>query len=185
MGEASGRAAVEAVSELADGASAAEQLELLAPSSFPPGDARAERVRSAVSVHRRGRPPGAANLATRDVKDFCRKVFAFDPMVEGFRWAQHTPETLALELGCSKLEAFDRLEALRKDLTRYFYAPVQPVDEDGRPVPSFAMYFGGAGAAGQARPPWEDEPAKSLENKGSGDPAGDVSHGEQSHGIAK
>src|SRR6266567_6769983 len=110
---------------------AAEQLQLL-PSRGDLLEIDRGRVRASVAAARRGRPVGAQNLATRQVKEFCRRVFGIDPMIEGFRWAQHTPESLALALNCSRLEAFDRLEALRRELMRYFYAPMVAVDEDGR-----------------------------------------------------
>jgi hypothetical protein len=135
-----------------------------------------------VAGARRGRAAGAQNLATRQVKEFCRRVFGIDPMVEGFRWAQHTPESLSLELGCSKLEAWDRLETLRKDLMRYFYAPMVAVDEDGRPAPVFSMTIGGAPGGGPGeQPPWKYiEELQAVNEKPR-----DVSHGGVSHGVAK
>lgn len=132
----------------------AEQLAFLPVRADHLPEAR-DRLRASVAAARRGRPAGAQNLATRQVKEFCRRVFGIDPMVEGFRWAQMTPDALAIELGCSKLEAWDRLETLRKDLMRYFYAPMVAVDEDGRPAPVFNMIMGGASGAGsEAAPPW-------------------------------
>jgi hypothetical protein len=140
------------------------------------------RVRASVVAARRGRPAGAQNLATRQVKEFCRRVFGIDPMVEGFRWAQHTPDSLALELGCTRLEAWDRLEALRRDLMRYFYAPMVAVDEDGRPAPVFSMTVGGAPSPGSGdRPPWKD--VEELQAVSEAAPT--VSHGVVSHGAAK
>lgn len=175
----------EALAELKDAAEAAaiaaEQLELL-PTRAEMNAIDRERVRACVAGARRGRPAGAQNLATRQVKDFCRRVFGIDPMVEGFRWLQHTPESLAIELGCTKLEAFDRLEALRKELARYFYAPMVAVDEDGRPAPVFNMQIGGAPGAGSGdRPPW-----KYIEElQAVNDAPRDVSHAGVSHGVAK
>jgi hypothetical protein len=159
----------------------AEQLTLL-PTREDHLPQVGNRVRASVAAARRGRPAGAQNLATRDVKEFCRRVFGIDPMVEGFRWAQHTHESLALELGCTKLEAWDRLEALRKDLMRYFYAPMVAVDEDGRPAPVFNMQIGGAQSAGSGdQPPW-----KYIEElQAVNDKPRDVSHGAVSHGVAK
>jgi hypothetical protein len=60
-----------------------------------------------IARDRAGRPPGARNLATRDAIAFIRRVFG-DPLVERARWLRHTPETLAAELQCSKLEALAR-----------------------------------------------------------------------------
>lgn len=159
---------------------AAEQLELL-PTRTTAGSFEGDRVREA--VRRRGRPSGAQNVATRDMKEFCRRVFGLDPMLEGFKWLQHSPESLAIELGCTKLEAFDRLEALRKELARYFYAPMQAVDEDGKPVPTFNLVLGDR-APGAQRPPWEY-----LEEVQQNQPlltsAATVSHDDVSHGADK
>jgi hypothetical protein len=182
-------AVTDALAELGDGLDRAlEQAEQLA---FLPIEPEAstrlttdggERVRASVAAARRGRPAGAQNLATRQVKEFCRRVFGIDPLVEGFRWAQHTPASLALELGCTRAEAWDRLEALRRDLCRYFYAPMVAVDEDGRPAPVFQMTIGGApgGSSSPDLPPW-----KYLENQAVDVTPRDVSHAPVSHGQAK
>ena len=157
-------------------AAAPEQLALLpAPTRFD-GDQAAEQ-QARVERHARGRPAGSQNRATREVKELCRRMFG-DPLLEGFRWAQHTPESLAVELGCSKLEAFDRLEALRRDLTRYFYAPMQPIGEDGRPVPAFTLVVGGQNvqvAAGGA-PPWEYQQNQSLAEPRAAEPHSEKPH---------
>lgn len=166
---------------VAEAQAQAEQLAFLPTREDHLPQAR-DRLRASVAAARRGRPAGAQNLATRQVKEFCRRVFGIDPMIEGFRWAQMTPDALALELGCTKLEAWDRLEALRRDLMRYFYAPMVAVDEDGRPAPVFNMTIGGAPGAGSgAEPPW-----KYLEQKQPLElPTRDVSHAAVSHGEAK
>jgi hypothetical protein len=130
----------------------AEQLELI-PTRFAPGTKRhAAQLRKAAG----GRPRGSGNIASREVIAFVKKMFG-DPMVESARWLLHTPETLAAELGCSKLEAFDRLERIRSELRKFFYAPKSPVDDDGKPVPVFNLVIGGAmQPAGEASVPWLD-----------------------------
>lgn len=165
---------------IAEARGAAEQLELL-PSRTVAGTFEGDRVRT--SVRRRGRPSGAQNVATRDMKEFCRRVFGLDPMLEGFRWLQHSPESLAIELGCTKLEAFDRLESLRKELARYFYAPMQAVDEDGKPVPTFNLVLGDR-APGAQRPPWEYL-EETQENQALLTSAPAVSQGDVSQGAEK
>lgn len=177
--------AIAAAAELTE----AEQLEML-PTRFAPGDAtgRDVQVRDAVRRDRAGRPAGARNLATRQALDFVRRVLG-DPMIERARMAMHTPESLALELGCDKLEAARFIDGIRADLMRLFYAPVAPVTEDGKPVPFFAVTIGGASAAGDAAaPPWLYPGGPVLEaeqnQEVSGDAAGQ-SHAGQSHGEAK
>lgn len=170
-----------------------EQLDLgILPTRFH-GE-KAEEQRKIVSADQRargaGRPPGAQNLATRDVKAFVRKLFG-DPMIDSARWLMHTPQTMAKELGCTIAEAFDRQEAIRRDLRPYFYARLAPVGEDGQPVPFLQMILGGQGGEASTMPPWLMDPEvkgtiegeiaakrKVEENQGVSDAADDVSHGE-------
>lgn len=169
---------------------AEEQLELLPPTRFKTdGDgfdrtAHGQMVAS-VRRDRAGRPPGAKNVATRDAVAFIRRLMG-DPLIESARWAMHTPESLARELDCSKLEAFDRLEKIRADLRRFVYAPMSPVDDQGNVVPpQFNLVIGGGNAAvvSAGGAPWEY--LKPQQNQSLGQPAGDVSHAELSHGVAK
>lgn len=185
------RAALADLGELA-AAAPGEQLDLLAeapPSRFAADGAELGTRRTlnqVLQARGHGRPKGAQNLATRDMREFIRRVFG-DPMLETGRWALHTPETLAKELGCSLLEAFDRLQGLRECLLPYFYAKLAPVDNDGRAVvPQFAMVIGGQ-IMGQERPPWMDDPdvrraiEQQQQNQGvTGEPAQN-SHAQNSH----
>jgi hypothetical protein len=41
-----------------------------------------------------------------------------DPTFDSARWLAHTPATLARELHCTLLEAFDRLERIRRQQRR-------------------------------------------------------------------
>lgn len=165
----------------------AEQLELVpAPTRF--GGERAERIQR-ISVDARrargaGRPKGAQNLATRQVREYIRAVFG-DPMEESARWLLHTPETLASELGCTLVEAFDRLETIRRDLRPYFYAKLAPTDQEGRPVvPVFALQIGDRIIGMGDRPPWLEDPevARAIEEdkrkQALSETAANVSHGE-------
>jgi hypothetical protein len=186
-GKAAAGALAGAVADACAAEPAAEQLELVGLPRQKEAD-RAELTELA-RASRRGRPPGAQTVATREVKEFCRRMFGYDPMIEGFRWLQHTPETLATAIGCSRAEAFDRLETIRRDLMRYFYAPMQPVDEQGRPVPFFNVQIGNAPAGGPgAAPPWLYAGGPVIDgeqNQGVSEPAAPVSHGSPSHGEDK
>jgi hypothetical protein len=134
-----------------------EQLELMPPTRANMTAAEQERVETAVKRDRAGRPPGAQNKATREMLDFVRKMCG-DPLERRFRYAMHTPESLSIELGCTKLEAFDRLDRMWSELSRLFYAPLAPVDGQGNAVvPRLTMLFGGQNAAaadGSVEPPW-------------------------------
>lgn len=166
----------------------AEQLELVpVPSRL--ADGRADQVRGLVEQHRRGRPIGARNLATRQALDFVRRVLG-DPLIERARMAMHTPESLAILLGCTKLEAAQHLDGIRADLQRLFYAPLAPVDGDGNAVvPSFSMHIGGApgaagGAPGPDAKPWDYltlVAEKTQQIRGFSEGAEPVSHEPVSH----
>lgn len=186
MGDRSATIAVAAELEAAADAATpppAEQLDFL-PSRFTgPDDAPEHALQVArVRQNRRGRPAGSQNVATKDMLTFCRRVFG-DPVMETFRWAQHTPESLARELGCTKLEAFDRLDAIRARLEKLFYAARAPVDGDGNAIaPSFTLTIGGQSADQDQRPPWLRQ---HEQNQGFIDVSPPVSHAVKSHGDDK
>jgi hypothetical protein len=190
------RAAVGELAEHAERAAGppAEQLDLLAemPASRFDGAPTA-----ATGTHRtlgevlkaRGRPRGAQNIATREVRELIRHLFG-DPLLEMARWTLHTPETLARELGCTLVEAFDRLQRVREALAPYFYARLAPTDSEGRPVvPQFAMMIGDR-LIGADRAPWLDDPEvrRALDtpqqNQGFNGAGGPMSHAEKSQGAA-
>lgn len=169
----------------------AEQLDLMPPTRSNLTDDEQGRIERAVRRDRAGRPPGAQNRTTREMLDFIRRVIG-DPMLESARQLLHTPETLSIELGCTKGEAFDRLEKIRTDLRPYFYAKQAAVDTDGKPVPGLTMVFPGQsapriGADGAPMPPWaylDSEPAsheKDQQNQRTIDLTPTVSHGGVSH----
>lgn len=164
------------------------QLDLI-PTRFDPGDSRHEKLVEAIKRDKRGRPPGAENITTRQMKAFVLKVFG-DPLLKRFRWLEHTPETMAAELGCTKLEAWDRLDRLAAELSRLFYGTMAPVDGDGNAVvPRLTMTFGGhdaqpIGPDGQRRPPWKYLDAhndQTQQNQGLIDVTPAPSHGQPSH----
>ena len=141
---------------------------------------RFEGKRAAVQVRRAGRPAGSVNLPRRQMMElFARK--GVDPLLEMARWLQHTPQSLASELRCSQLEAFDRLQGLRRDLAPFIYGKAAPVDEDGQPVPMFNLTIGGMGGGGDVAP-WL---RTIVQDQGLGDDEAAQSHGAASHGEAK
>jgi hypothetical protein len=165
-----------------------EQLALL-PSRFEPGSRAHDNVMELVRRDRAGRPPNARNLATRQMLDFVRKTFG-DPVERRARWLLHTPASLAAELGCTKAEAFDRLDRIAADLSRLFYAPLAPVDGAGNAVPpQFNLTIGGRSQADGSVAPWEYMGPKPvpqvIENAPQSDTAEPVSHGAASHGEDK
>jgi hypothetical protein len=171
----------------AAGASDVEQLDMLMPptrASLTPRET--ERIEATIKHDRRGRPPGARNKTTREMLEFVRKTMG-DPLLERFRWAAHTPESLSIVLGCTKLEAFDRLDKIRSELARYFYAQMAQVDGQGNAVtPRLTMVFPGQsapqiGADGAPQPPWMYI-AESQQNQSLLASTTDVSHGDVSHG---
>src|SRR5262245_32094165 len=161
-GEA-GRAVLEELE--AQAPAEAEQLELLPPTRFEAGSEEHGRMVEAVRRDRAGRPPGARNLATRDMVAFVRRTIG-DPFHESARLLLHSPATLAAELGCTKLEAFDRLERIRADLRPYIYARLAPTDANGLAVPpTFVMAIGAGRSSASSSPaeaPWLEDFRRSL-----------------------
>lgn len=176
-------AAVKGVAEgiaAADAAAAGEQIPMFEPPTrFADDDGAIERAR-----RQRGRPPGAANRSTKEFREWLLRR-GEHPLQWMMRWASHTPESLARELGCTMLEAFDRLKALHQELAPYFAAKMVAVDDQGRPVPMMVMQFGqfGAPPSEGGKAPWlylENE-----QNQPLGDAAANVSHGQVSHAGEK
>ncbi len=186
MAKEAAEAAIAVVRDAAGAGAEAEQLDMLMPptrSSMTRSETA--RVEATIKHDRRGRPPGSRNVATREMLEFVRKTMG-DPLLERFRWAAHTPESLAIVLGCTKLEAFDRLDKIRSELARYFYAQMAQVDSAGNAVtPRLTMVFPGQsapqiGADGAPQPPWMYI-AESQQNQALLASPDDVSHGDVSH----
>jgi len=175
--------AMAALAERARG-DAGEQLDFadMLPPIRTPGDAGAA-IREEVRANRRGRPPGAVNLATREAKEMFVRLFG-DPLLETGRWLLHTPQTLAKELGCTILEAFDRQQRAREAVMPFLHAKVAPTDASGRAVPFFQLILGALEEAGAGdRAPWLADPEirKAIEheterNQGVSEAGAPVSH---------
>ncbi len=138
----------------------AEQLDLLAASQRPVGElirwddakvaAEAERTRKA------GRPKGAKNLATRELKQWIVQLLGGTPQERLARWAAMEPEELARRLGCSVHEAWKEQRRIEVELMPYFMARMQPVDDQGRPVPLVALSVGGQVGQASGAEPWAE-----------------------------
>lgn len=138
----------------------AEQLDLLqaVADTRPSGElirwdeaklkAEAERTRKA------GRPKGAQNLVTQEMKRWLVQLLGRTPQEWRIRWLMIEPEELAKRLGCSVADAFDRQDRIAKELQPYFMAAMQPVDDQGRPVPLVALSIGGQVGQANGATPW-------------------------------
>lgn len=181
-----------AAAAAADGSG--EQLDMLMPPTRASMTAdETARVEASVKRDRAGRPPGARNKATREMLEFVRNLMG-DPLERRFRYAMHTPESLSIELGCTKLEAFDRLDKLWAELARFFYAQKAPTDADGNAaVPRLTVVMGGQNAVaigpnGQQVAPWlylegsAPPDAETQQNQALLETPDRGSHGEGSHG---
>lgn len=157
-----------------------EQVELFAlPTRFE--GKLADRQQARVKAQGPGRPPGAKNKATVAIREYILSR-GVDPLVRLAQWSMHTPESLASELDCSKLEAFRELRATWAALAPFLYGHAAPTDADGNAVPILQLAIGGQiqGLASGA-PPWKYIEELQAVNA----PAPSVSHGDVSHGEAK
>lgn len=184
-------AIADAVGELAGEASigrqaaAGEQLDLSLPTRFAGPEAEAQREKARSGMIARGRPPGAQNRVTRDAKQLLLAT-GFVPLAWHARWGQHTPESLARELGCTIAEAWDRLERVHQVLNGFFVARPLPVDGAGNAVPFLQMVVGGlptvAPGAAPMRKPWDYLDAEEMpENQAFTAPENGLSHVGKSH----
>jgi len=170
------------------GDAAGEQLGMFpVPSRFT--GKRREALQGAIEHRRKaGRPAGARNKSTEELRRYLLARGA-DPLQCLVEWSLHTPTSLAAELQCTRLEAFDRLKDLWKEAAPFFYGKAVSVDGEGNAVPFFQMNFGGAQGPGQALPPWLYQggppPIKRLENQPLAAPEDPVSHGDVSHEVPK
>jgi hypothetical protein len=170
-----------AVGEIARAGSGGEQLEAFElPTRFV--DERA--AQQAERTRRPGRPPGATNVATRQMREYLLKR-GVNPLEQLMRWAVHTPESLSKELDCTLVEAFREWKALQFGLAEYLFGKAVATDDEGRAVPLFQMFLGGHAAAigPGARPPWEY--GEIVENQALSASEDLPSHGTPSHGVAK
>ncbi len=157
-------------------------VELAVPTRFEGEDADRQQQRA-----RRGRPPGAGNRSTRELREFLRRI-GYDPLLAMMSWARHTPESLAVELDCKKGEAFDRLMRVHEAIAPYIHAKLQPTDDQGRAVPSLAFLIGGYGAPAAGAPPWQYPGGPVLDgeqNQALAPERDPVSHADVSHEASK
>lgn len=151
-------AAKEAFAGVAAASAGGDQAELFAlPCADPSGEIEAARQRGS----RGGRPKGAQNLATRELRDWLlRGMGNKTPQEQLAAWANLGPEGLAKALGCNRVEAFDRWKSVLEYLGKFFMAPIAAETSDGKPVPQMVVMVGGSAgivdaASGETLPPWE------------------------------
>jgi hypothetical protein len=156
------------------------------------GGADAEQLqREAAERVGRGRPKGAQNLATRELREylFARGV---SPLIQMMAMSMHSPASLARELRCKRIEAARLLFDYQRELAGFLHAKAAPVDDDGKAVPFFQMVVGGnqvtIGAPGAGERPWDylnRIAGEAQQNQTLGAPQDPGSHGGGSHGGAK
>jgi len=136
----------------------AEQLDLLAASQRPAaerlswdGDKLAAEV---ARTGKAGRPKGAQNLSTRELKDWIVRLLGGTPQERLARWAMLEPEELAKRLGCSVADAFDRQVKILEGLGPYLMAKMVPVDNEGNAVPFIQLVSGGQVQGANGDVPW-------------------------------
>lgn len=163
---------------------AGEQLPMFDVPTRHTGARAAELQRAIEHKRDRGRPPGATNKATKAMREYLLGR-GINPLQAMMQWALHTPTSLAAEIGCTRLEAFDRLKDLWAELAPFFAAKMVPVDDEGRPLPFFQFNFAGTAMAARpgasAEPPWITALRQLEENQGLKDVTPQVSHGATSH----
>jgi hypothetical protein len=167
-----------ASAEIAEAGEPAQEELFALPCLDPSGEIEAARSRGLKG----GRPKGATNLMTRDLREYLTRRMGGTPQEGLAKWWILGPVGLAKALNCSRLEAFVQWKDLGDKLGRYFMAPMVAIDDQGKPAPSFTVVIGGnqgvVTAAGEQRPPWEylsvqnqelsgDDTAKSKEGEDS------------------
>lgn len=136
----------------------AEQLDLLAATQRPSGDRLSWDAGAVAAEVKRtgkaGRPAGAQNLSTRELKAWIVQLLGGTPQERMARWVMLEPEELGKRLGCSVADAFDRQVAILKELSPYLMAKMQPVDETGKAVPFIQLVTGGQVQGANGAVPW-------------------------------
>lgn len=136
----------------------AEQLDLLVAENRPSTErlrwdegalaAEGERARKA------GRPKGAQNLATQDLKRWLVTLLGRTPQEWRVRWLMVQPEELAKRFGMTAKEALQFQDNIAEKLSPYFMAAMQAVDQNGNPVPLINFNIAGQAVGDDGRPPW-------------------------------
>lgn len=146
----------------------AEQLDLLAASQRPSSErfhvsspsgrkhfiADGPLAAEIQRTGKAGRPTGAKNLATRELKEWIVQLLGGTPQERLARWAMLEPEELARRLGCSVADAFDRQVKILEGLAPYLMAKMVPVDEKGNAVPFIQLVTGGQVQGADGQVPW-------------------------------
>lgn len=98
-----------------------DQLGLLPDDDVAEADGPLQTATSAAAGRRgKGRPPGAINKRTTEVRDYLLKQGYRHPLEVLAQFASSDVDALATELGCEKVEAADRIIKAAKDLAPYF-----------------------------------------------------------------
>ncbi len=107
-----------------------EQLDFLPVPTRHTG-ARADHLQRALEQHHRGRPPGAQNKSTEEFRKYLLSRGS-SPLATMMAWAQHTPTSLAAELGCSRERAFELLLQMWRELAPYLHQQMpRAIEVDG------------------------------------------------------
>lgn len=137
-------------------ADAGDQAELFA---IPCDDPKGEIEEARRTGLKGGRPKGAQNLMTRELREYLARRMGGTPQEHLAKWFLLGPAGLAKALHCDLLEAFDRWNRLGVELGRYFMAPMAAADDQGKVAPTFLVTIGGGSGAqaadGSELPPWE------------------------------
>jgi hypothetical protein len=107
----------------------AQQLSLLGSSGAESDEAVAE----VVERRGRGRPAGAVNRATRDLRAFVTAQYRH-PLVTLARIQAQDPVELAKSLGCKPAEALDRIQRAATELAPYLVGKMPVQDANGDAV---------------------------------------------------
>jgi hypothetical protein len=96
-----------------------------------------------------GRPPGALNRATKELREFILTNFT-DPVIGAARVMMMRPQDLATALGCTLLEAYDRIDRARQFVARYTHQEMPKAVEIGG-TGSVTLVIGAVDSGGQAQ----------------------------------
>lgn len=187
-GQVMANAVADAAAEVAGARSEAEQISMFAVPTSHDNPTLQRLHAEALERHKAGRPAGAQNKSTKEFREYLLKR-GKSPLQSLMEWSMHTPQTLAIELGCKPIEAMGMLMKIWAELAPYLHARVQPTDDQGKAVPSFQMFIGGAqaGVGPGAQAPWLylDGVAEAQENQQVAALPQSPSHAASSHGDDK
>lgn len=155
----------EAVREVVSPVPAVEQGSLLPLAVVGELGEGADGEPVAVEAPRGGRQPGARNRKTREWVEFLQRRYQ-SPLVMLAETYSRPVDELARELGCTKLEAFDRQVEAAKHLAPYMHQKLPTAIElgnaDGIPL-QLAVWAGLSAVQGGELPVVGEDGALSLE----------------------